>query len=224
MKKSILTLLILAFATFTFAQKPIAKDLAVEAGFNLSSMNSNFTLPSLRFRYFIMDDLAGRLDLGVTSNSNTRYVAENMDGTGEEGEAVNSNSNISIGLGVEKHLGGNGKFSPYYGGQFNYSMGSSSSENTNLDRNRYRADYSMVSESSISSLGIMAITGADYWIANSFYLGAELMFGYTSTTNGETTETVTTGGVEQKTVVPGRDRSILGQSINPSFRIGFLLK
>ncbi|PCJ64973.1 MAG: hypothetical protein COA58_11930 [Bacteroidetes bacterium] len=224
MKKTILTFVVMAFAVVSFAQKPSDGNLVTEANFNLSNFNNNFTLPSLRFRYFTSSDMAFRVDLGVNGNSTTNNFIENADGTGGTGDNVVKNSSVNIGIGVEKHFGGNNRFSPFVGAQVNYGMGSSTSESSNSNGSSYIMDYSVKSEAKNSGFGVMAIAGADYWIGNSFYVGTEINFGFRANTQKEGTNEVTISGTTTKTVNPERKSSGFGQGITPAFRIGFILK
>ncbi len=63
MKKTILLLVAVAFGFTSFAQKPSEGNLLTEANFSLNEWNNEFSLPALRFRYFLADDLAFRVDL-----------------------------------------------------------------------------------------------------------------------------------------------------------------
>ena len=68
-KKTILLLVAVAFGFTSFAQKPSEGNLLTEANFSLNEWNNEFSLPSLRFRYFLADDLAVRVDLSLSGNS-----------------------------------------------------------------------------------------------------------------------------------------------------------
>ena len=225
MKKSILTLVIMAVSAMCFAQKPAEGNLLTEANFSLSNFNDNFTLPALRFRYFIADDMAVRADVSVNGNSSTNNFAENFDGTGSTGSQEIKNSGFGIGLGVEKHFGGNSRFSPYAVVGFNFMSGSNTETWTDFDGAGYAMDFTGTIEGGNSSFGVMAGLGADYWIGNSFYVGTELGFGFSSNTTKEGTTTTNAGGgaADIKLTTPEAKSSSFGEMIVPAFRIGFTI-
>ncbi|MCB9263086.1 MAG: hypothetical protein H6607_11990 [Flavobacteriales bacterium] len=227
MKKAFITTSILLLSSiFVLAQKPVQGDLATEAQFNLSTLNDNFGLSSLRFRYFLSDNMVARLDLSINSTSATSNFKEFPDGTGTAGSYMAKASGFGVGLGIENHFSGNNRFSPFVGAQLGFSSGSFSTEGSNSDGSTYMANYSSTSSMKVSSFGIAALLGADYWVGNSFYLGTQLGFGFTAATVGDEEMTVTSGTTPSTstTVTPGGKVSTLGEFINPSFRVGFLLK
>ena len=69
MKKTILLLTILAFSVSAFAQKPVKGNLLTEVNVSLNQWTNELSIPNLRFRYFIADDLAVRADLSVSGSS-----------------------------------------------------------------------------------------------------------------------------------------------------------
>ena len=224
MKKTLLTLVVMAFAMVSFAQKPAEGTLITEVNMNIANFSSNFELPNLRFRYFIAEDLVGRVDLGVQSGSSTQDVYENADGTGGTGTIENKASGFGIGLGIEKHFAGTNRLSPYVGLGLGFMSGSNSSTNTDaVSANNYQQDFSSTMERSNSMFSVAAILGADYWFAGNFYLGTEIGLGFSSNTVGETTMEVTSGGNTNKTVQAGSKSTSFGEFITPSFRLGFAL-
>ncbi|MGB0850828.1 MAG: hypothetical protein ACPGTP_06250, partial [Bacteroidia bacterium] len=193
MKKSILTLFVMAFAIVSFAQKPQEGSLLTEARFNLASGIQNFEAPGLRFRYFIADDMAVRLDLGVNGSKSTDQAVDLLDDA-NVGENVMKTSGFSVGAGVEKHFGGNDRFSPYALFGLNYSTESETETWTDYNGGAYTKDYTAdVIRMKENNLGVNVGLGGDYWIGKSFYLGAEFGFGFSSTTNPEFTSTYDDG-------------------------------
>jgi len=224
MKKTILTFVIMAFAIVSFAQKPAAGNLATEANFNLSNFNDNFTLPALRFRYFVADDLAVRADLSLSGNTATTNFAENADGSGALGSRELKTSGFGIGLGVEKHFGGNDRFSPFALAQFSFNSNSSTETWADYNGGGYVKDFTGSIEGGSSVIGFNLGLGADYWINNSFYIGTELGLGLNSSTTKEGSTTTNDGtNPEVKFTTPEASSFGFGQSINPAFRIGFLI-
>ena len=232
MNRLFITILSFCLLTSAFAQKPSEGNIATEAQLNLNTVGSffplnlkdNLVLPTLRFRYFLSSDLAIRADLNLRASTVSSNFAENADGSGALGELKNKDNSYGIGLGVEKHFGGNSRFSPFVGGGFNYALGNLSSETSNSDGFSYEMDRVVTTENKQSLFGVGAFLGADYWINNSFYLGGQIDYGFSSTNVKEgTRSSVLAGGTPVESTTPGSSSSAFGQGITPSFRIGFLL-
>ena len=228
MKKTLLTLVIMAFAAVSFAQtspKPAEGDLLTEVNFNIGNLANNFELPSLKFRYFVASDLVVSASLGVQGGKTTTDVYENADGTGATGTEEVKASGFNIGLGVEKHWGGTNRLSPYMGFGVGFGTGSSTTEDTDADGfGSYVMGLSSSSDSKNSGFGVGVVLGADYWIGNSFYVGTELGFSFGSSTAGDMTTETSFGGITNKTVSGGGKSSAYGEAITPSIRLGFALK
>ena len=133
MKKTTLLLAALALGVTSFAQKPSEGNLLTEVNLSLKDWNNEFSLPSLRARYFITSDVAVRADLSLSGSNQTNTVLE-YDGsnfTGNSGEQTVSNSGIGLRLGIEKHFAGNDKFSPFVVAAIGAGIGSYEEEWTN---------------------------------------------------------------------------------------------
>ena len=233
MKRVLTIILSLCFVGGSlFAQKPSQGTLLTEAELELTFIDQNapfgfnsenFHLPTLRGRYFIKDDLVFRLDLSAQNSKITNDFFENADGTGGSGTVVTSNSGFGFGLGIEKHLTGTNRLSPFVGLGLSYRMLNSSLEATdvNTSLNTYQADYTLMQEQKGSAFGAAILLGADYWVNSSFYLGTQIDIGITSTTMNDGTTEITSGGTTTKGVAAGSKSFTFGGEIVPSFRIGF---
>ena len=228
MKKTLLTLVIMAFAAVSFAQtssKPTEGDLLTEVNFNLASFADNFELPNLKFRYFVADDLVASVELGVQGGKTTSDIYENADGTGKTGTEEMKASGFSIGLGVEKHFAGTNRLSPYMGCGLGFASGSSNNTYTDADGTGSFVDgLTLTEESKNSAFGAGVSLGADYWFGENFYLGSELGFGFGMSTTGDMTTETSFGGSTSKAVMGGGKSSAFGDGIMPSFRLGWKLK
>ncbi|PCJ64972.1 MAG: hypothetical protein COA58_11925 [Bacteroidetes bacterium] len=229
MNRLFITILSFCLLVNVFAQKPSKGNVVTEVQMNLNVNNGggfftleNMLLPTLRFRYFLSSDLALRADLNVNSTSSTSNFFENADGTGATGEFIFKQNMYGLGLGVEKHFGGNTKFSPFVGGSFNFGLGSNTTEASNSNGGSYLADTKGESTNKTSNFGVMAFTGADYWINNSFYVGGQINLGFSATTIKEGDAETTIAGTTTKTVIPEGKTSGFGQGITPTIRLGFL--
>ncbi len=218
-------LALVSLSVLTFAQgKPEKGDLFTEARFNVASFADNFELPSLRVRYALAPDMLVRGDLSLRGGNTEDNFAENSDGTGATGTTVMKAFGFGIGVGIEKHMAGNNRFSPYMGAGLGFSSSSLKDEYTNSDGLTYLADYSENSDVASTAFGVGLFCGADYWVSGSFYLGMEVSFGVSMVNSGDMTTEMSTGGTTVKTVELGGSSMSFGEGIVPSFRIGYNLK
>ena len=230
MNRLFITILSFCLLVSVFAQKPSQGSLATEAQMNLNNKVSffpfdasdNLLLPTLRFRYFLKDDIALRGDLNLMNSSSTNNFTENFDGSGATGEFVTKQNTFGLGLGVEKHFGGNARFSPFVGGGLSFATGSFTQEGTQSDGNTYVMDYSSTSTNKVSIFGVQAFLGADYWINNSFYLGGQFGLGLNSVNIQDGDFEEVNGGVPTSISTLGGTSMDFGNIVTPSIRVGFL--
>ncbi|MBL0103873.1 MAG: hypothetical protein IPP51_09020 [Bacteroidetes bacterium] len=229
MKKIILSAALVAIAGFTYAQKPTAGAVTGEIQLNFQTGTSavNVVSPDLKARYFLADDMALRLNLGVTSSSTSQDVTENPDGTGATGTVESSTSGFSIGVGIEKHFAGTERLSPYIGAGIGYSSSSSSDTWTNASVDQYGVasyvdGYSVSADGgSVGTFSIRLLAGADYYFVNNVYMGVEVGWGFSSSSEGDSKATVTSGGTSTTVTSKGGSSSSLSVSTNPGLRLGF---
>jgi len=203
MKKLMLIVAFAGVASFAFAQKPSAGDKTAEVGLNLQTGTApiSYTVPELRFRYFTADDMAYRLRVNLGSSSNTDAYDF---GTYKWEAKTGSGFGIGLAGGVEKHMKGTSRLSPYMGAElaigFNTGAtaettnGSSSSIADAADGDKYE-----FKGGSTFGLGLGVVMGADYYVADGVYVGVEYglgLFNMTSTGEGEEK---TNGGAAVKT-------------------------
>ncbi len=226
MKKLMLIAVFASVATIAFAQKPTAGSITTEIGLtSVIGTPTNAANPAglaqgvLRGRYFMNEGMAVRASFGLGMGSTTTTLT----GGAADQETVTKTTGFALGLGIEKHLSGTSKLSPYIGGELGFGIGSGSIEITNLGG--VNGDKSTTTGGGTTNLRLNALIGADYWIVERVYIGAELgvgLFGSTSTAEAET-ETVI-GGATAKVTTPGSKGSSFG--INPNalglVRIGLL--
>ena len=168
MKKLMILVSAVALSGTMFAQKGTTDNpWTLEGSIDYkSSTGFDWDAPSVRARYFLKDNMAGRLNLGYSSTSF---------------DDSNSVSGNSIGLGFEYHLAGNDKMSPYFSAGLNFG-------GSNVTTNGV--------EAKTSSLGLGIGAGLDYYVAENIYLGLEIgLLNYGSATSGEGDNEVTTSGM-----------------------------
>ena len=212
MKKTLLTVAAALVGTFAFAQKQTAGSKTAEVVLNFQTGTSaiSYNLPGeLRLRYFLKDDMAVRLRVGLGSTSSTNKVSDGVNTTAE----IKNNSGFGIMLapGIEKHFAGTSKLSPFVGAQLmiNYNtaatteVSNAGTSNPNASDVKSGDSYKLDGGSRLG-FGLGLIMGADYYITDGIFVGGEMGLGlFNMTSNGDGTINSTTGGVaakEQKTL------------------------
>ena len=194
MKKLAILLGAVVMSGTLLAQKPSSDDsnYSLEGMINYSDMGFEWNAPNLRMRYFVNDNIAARVTLGLASDNTTMNVYEaGGDGTGT---VDMSNMGWSLGLGAEYHLGGTDRLSPFFSAGFSIGGNSYTEEWSNSD-------------------------GVDYYVASNIYLGLEMGFGFgTSTDNGGT---VTVDGTSSDIDATGSASGMSIGGGNMGFRIGW---
>jgi hypothetical protein len=215
----------------TNATKAAAGTITVEGQFSLWGP-TQVVAPLIRGRYFITDDLAARLQLGFFTNNSTTNFAENPDGSGGKGSNVRTNTYFDLRLGVEKHLGSHEKFSPYLGAEFMFGSGSAKESWTNSNNgNSYTLNDSRTINGNWqggglmynpgTTLGFNLILGADYYVFQQLYVGAEFGYGFMTNNQPDVVIEQSVGGVTTKTTQLGGSRNGLGMyNMNGGMRIG----
>jgi hypothetical protein len=246
MKKTILSLAFVAMGVAAFAQKPVSGDMTLESRFSLDMGGPNgFFTPTIRYRYFLMDDLAIRATLGITSTSNTQTIDNGAvpPATVETGEIKTKGMAFGIAIGAEKHLAGTEKLSPYFGAELNFGMvgagmtdAVSGATNTNAQNVTASGssdgatftgvdDKYETTDGGATALGVRLIFGADYYFTNSIYIGGEMGWGFMSTSQKEQKVSVTSGGVEAEGTVANEVKSSTISMMNfPAASIRFGIK
>lgn len=138
MKKVLLSASLIALSLFAakaqdaVEYKPVQGDVTTEFNygglFNASQLGLNNG--GLRFRYFVADNLAGRLGLNISSSSTTDNF---LDGDEVGGTQKTSSSGIGINLGVGKHFSGTERLSTYAGADLRVQLNSNRVKNENTN-------------------------------------------------------------------------------------------
>ena len=203
MKKLMIFVGALTLTGSLFAQKP-ASDEAKYSLEGLANLNTtdgmSFAAPSLRFRYFVNDNIAARVQFGfggdgssvVTTPSSESYTYyENPDGSGATGSVDIARSQWNVGIGAEYHLTGTDRMSPFFSAGINIGSGSYTETWANSDGEAYSAVITDAKiEGGYGTFGWGIGAGFDYYVADNLYLGLELNLTSTSVNNDATTVTV----------------------------------
>lgn len=212
------------FAINTMAQKPVdGYNHSLETGLNLDG--TTMTSPELRYRYFFKPNMAVRVGLGIMSSKTTNNFYENPDFTGGTGSQEMKSFGWSFMPGFEYHLEGTEQLSPYLGAALMIGGGSSSENWENFNGVSYSEDVTSAEiNNPYSSFGFGILGGCDFYFAENIFIGAEVGFGSSSTTNKEGDYSITSGGTTTSGTTNAESKNG-GASFgaNGSIRVGWRL-
>lgn len=175
MKKVLLSIIAIFTFGFMSAQKRLASldykptkgTVTTEVGLTGGLNNANFNLSTLKFRYFLKENIGLRMGLGIQNETDEDINNANPSNTIT---TTDKNSRFQINLGVEKHFEGSDRLSTFVGGDLVISLANQSNEvvqqNGNFNKSRGGGNAG-------SAFGVQLLTGADYYIAKKVYLGVE---------------------------------------------------
>lgn len=205
------------------AQKPDAgtpSTLEGQLGWNASTLS--FNAPSIRYRYFLTDNIAARVTLGMGNTSHTdNYFQNEQDNSGNSGTYKTTNNNFNAAIGAEYHFAGTDRLSPYVGIDIKFGSGKVATDGSSSDGTTYVADYTEKSEAKTGMFGVNLVAGTDYYFAENFYMGLELGLGWQSITQKEGTTEVTSGGTTVKNTSNEAKTSTFGNNVVGTFRLGW---
>ncbi len=218
MKKLFLSLALVAAGVAAYAQKPAAGDMTLETEFSLDMGGVNgFNTPEIRYRYFLSEGMAARVRLGINSNSNTRIIDDGAVNNKQTGEIKTSTFGFNLGLGIEKHLTGTSKLSPYFGGElFIQSIGVQQTTASGSDNGlgwSNKEDTYETSGGGTMNFGLRGVFGADYYFTEAIYLGGEMGWGFGMGSTSEQTFKKKSGGTNSEGTL---------SSESSSFNIGMM--
>ncbi|HLP55970.1 MAG TPA: hypothetical protein VK151_13125 [Fluviicola sp.] len=222
MKKLSLLVGGLILSTAVMAQKPDASvHNTLEGLINWETSSLSFTSPSIRYRYFVQDNIAVRVTLGVHNSTTTDNFYEFADGTGGTGTYEVKDNGMDFSIGGEYHFAGTDRLSPYAGLDIMLGSGKATTDGTNSDGLTFIDTYTETSEAKTSMFGVALVAGTDFYFAENFYLGLELGLGWSSMTWKEGEATTGFGGTTTKTVTPESKWSGIDTGATGTFRLGW---
>ncbi len=155
--------------------KPAAGERTLEVNFAPLG-GSPISIGGIKYRTFSTETSALRLGVFLGYGSTTT-VTQDEDSDADLVELKDKESSFTINLqpGIEKHFAGTERLSPYIGGVVNIGYG------TTTERNEQQVPDeevgATITKGGNLNLGLNAIAGFDYYIANKLYLGTEIGFG-----------------------------------------------
>jgi len=222
MKKLILSVVAAAtlLATEVNAQeyKPAAGDNTLEL--QLAPLGAApFSMGGIRYRRFLDATTALRATVYV-GYTNTSEVTT-QEGPGQE-ELRTRNSSFEIGLrpGIEKHFEGTSRLSPYFGGELDFAIKTTKEKEEVGGTPGVAVEENIVkNEDGYTRFGLNGIFGADYYIAEKVFLGAELGFGLSYTKDAKTV-TEPAGG--SSSTEKGGGSFTIAPNVLAQFRLGIV--
>ena len=158
---------------------PEAGKISTEVQFNPFGQSYNqFKIDGVKFRYFIAENQAVRLNLNFGLDKGSKGEAKKDDG---KSKVTNSETTFGIGLGYEYHFAQNERISAYAGAGLSFetvstkikSEGYSEYEIKNLyeENGKYYAN-------GYNEFGVKVFTGVDFYVYKGLYVGTELGFAF----------------------------------------------
>ena len=229
--KNIILLICLLFSLTFFSQKQELGNITTEL--ELAPLGSEpLKIGSLRARYFNQNNRAFRLSIYLGgSSTTTNSIGINYDQLGNidsvELKSKSSNLDFILRPGYEMHLSGTEKLSPYIGGEAYFGVKSTKSKDeTNWNDNGDNKIMTTATKQKTPTFGINLLVGADYYITEKVYLGAEFGYGFLSEGRGKTTvEYENPSSGQKNTEEKGNTRTFdWGPNYQGTIRIGFCIK
>lgn len=229
MKKIILSGCLAAMFAFTgnvnaqtYAEVEKATDgtpwaIEVNSGNLVNGLNWGST--ALKGRYFLSDDFALRLQLGLGDGSGAAMSEkynyyENADGTGGVGTETIKRSALTLQVGAEMHFAGTQKLDPYAALGIDFGFGGVKQAGDQYDGVGYNPAVSYDGQGKYSAIGATLGLGMDFYFVENVYIGMEAGLGFHGLTykDVESTTTITAGGTSTivTNVTPGYKESHLG--------------
>lgn len=213
MKNLLITLFLISVALASYGQD---ENLKYSPGsftgeVNLTPFGNNpVSISSIRGRYFVSESVAYRA--GFFLNYRMENPSEDLSRNFLE---------FRISPGIEKHLDGTDRLSPYYGAGVNlgFKTATSTTELPGSDTKFIGAWNTGGKERGYVNIGFHGIAGADFFIAQHVYLGTEIGFGVTwenpsniKRESGDSTTTLSEAGSNFE----------LAPQFNSAIRLGFV--
>lgn len=222
------TLIVGAFlvSTLSFGQGSDTP-MSLEGVLSFNGSSIEWSAPTLRFRYFVNENIAGRVQLGIgdgngTPASESWTFYENGDGTGNTGTREISRSAWNAQIGAEYHISATDRLSPYFMLGINFGGGSFSETWTESDGSSYVPDFGAQVDTDFSMFGVGIGGGVDFYLIENLYAGLELGLSFNSMNMSDVTTAITSGGTTSTTVGGNAKMTTIGTgATTAAFRLGW---
>jgi hypothetical protein len=219
MKKLFTAVVLMLLSVTAFAQRPMAGMKSFQfgiSGIDNINVNANYgTTGSLLFRYYLADDLAVRVGINLSTDSDKEEDTTGTviaggpfgNGSGVSEETKTSTTDFALQLGVQKALGTGEKLEPYIGADLHFGISNSKeTENAEITDAALAGfangdSYEFEDKSSSMYFGVVPVVGFNYYFTENFGVGAEFGWGFllSSEGYGEGTETTNIAGTSTTT-------------------------
>jgi hypothetical protein len=221
MNKAILLAAVVALTASTAdAQyKPEAGERTLEVNFAPLG-GTPISIGGIKFRSFTSETSALRMGVFLGYGS-TSTVTQDEDSIQVELSDKESTFSINIQPGIEKHFGGTERISPYIGGvlAIGYETTTEKEESQVADR----GVGTTTTKGGNFSIGLNAVAGFDYYVAQKLYVGTEVGFGLAL--SNDMTKKVTYDNIEgaedSESNVDTQSRFDLGPNVIGQIRLGW---
>jgi hypothetical protein len=222
MKRLLLIVMAVGALNFAHAQEEssVAENIYKAQGgdwnaeLNFSPFSSSpVNLSYIRLRKFSSATKAMRLgvNLGYENKTPDEFLTQ-------------SELNLNLRPGIEKHFGGTDRLSPYIGGELDIALKSvkevqDEDSDNSISAYTRKGAWSGSGNRGFFRMGMNFIVGADYYIAKKLYIGTEFGYGF---------EVVNTSDIKVEVDgtdpddVKGGSAFQLGSNFNSSLRLGFV--
>lgn len=168
-----------------------------------------FTSATTAWRAEVFLGFSSSTDIGTELNSNFEPV---------EVKDRSSNFDIVLSPGLEWHLPGTDRLSPYYGAVLNIGLSRST------DRSEFLVVddvEEMTTKNGSLSLGLAGVGGFDFYFADNIYMGAEIGVGFGFTSDSDTVMESTVSGSDT-VETPNGSSLDFGPIVQGRIRLGIL--
>lgn len=190
--------LVLGLGLAANAQKPESSSYSLEATLGIDGTPvgtptfGGANTPSIRGRYFLDSKMAVRAQVGFWTDNYSQPVTEPyIQALGRYDRQV---LNYGIGAGIEMHMDGTDRLSPYVGGQFNFNRSITNHEWIDAEGNPWSTNQTLkpgasrIITSAANTWGIDLIAGMDYYFAQNVYVGVEIGYNLSLLVEGDQTD------------------------------------
>lgn len=184
------------------------------------SNSLRFGISDIKLRKFIDNNTVFRTRIIANRNQENTVIAQTMGNM----ERSITESGFAIAPGFEKHIQGTKRLSPYWGAEillgvndYEYNLTNSKDGQTFTDK----ANFKSATQGAYVG-GINLIFGADYYVAKSIFIGAELGYGYKIQSFGENVVSSFDGTKTDSRTVPMGSEKGLALFANPGIRLGII--
>lgn len=200
---------------------PAKGDFSTEVRFNPFSGDDVFSLDALQFRYFLTDQDALLLQLGL--NVDTKKTVPDTDN--DQYFTKTKYGNFRIDLGYERHFLQNGRIDLFAGARLGYERAFASYKNVSKGNNGSKEITTEVSNDDRNghkggnAFNMDIFTGIDFYIYKGLYAGAEFGFNLRAFSPCASETKITDQDTEKEK--NGGSDFHFGTYIVPAFRLGW---